>query len=149
MEIDMKIKRGQILKDLRKDKMLNQAELADFLNVSVQAYQKYEYGTAEPTFDALSKLADFYGVTTDYLLGREQKPPGLLSMNDKELEAALLEAYRNMPEEARKGFLDGVRQAVELNRQSEQGIIEQTTVGAELDRLEAEELDAKAEEGAG
>ena len=68
--MDIKIKRGQLLKELRKKRNLNQNELATILNVSNQAYQKYEYGTAEPTFDNLSKLADFYGVTTDYLLGR-------------------------------------------------------------------------------
>ena len=43
MEIDMKIKRGQILKELRKEKGLNQIQLAKFIGVSVQAYQKYEY----------------------------------------------------------------------------------------------------------
>lgn len=69
--MDMKIKRGQILKELRKMKGLNQSDLAVMLNVSLQAYQKYEYGTAEPTFNNLSKLADFYGVTTDFLLGRD------------------------------------------------------------------------------
>lgn len=66
----MKIKRGQILRDLRTSKKLNQSRLAELLGVSLTAYQKYEHGTAEPNFDNLSKLADFYGVSTDYLLGR-------------------------------------------------------------------------------
>ncbi len=68
--MDMKIKRGQILKELRKMKGLNQSDLAKMLDVSLQAYQKYEYGTAEPNQNSMVKLADFYGVTTDFLLGR-------------------------------------------------------------------------------
>ena len=68
--MDMKIKRGQILKELRKMKGLNQSDLAKMLDVSLQAYQKYEYGTAEPNQNSIVKLADFYGVTTDFLLGR-------------------------------------------------------------------------------
>lgn len=66
----MKIKRGQILRDLRTSKRLNQSCLSELLGISLTAYQKYEHGTAEPNFDNLSKLADFYGVSTDYLLGR-------------------------------------------------------------------------------
>lgn len=76
--MDAKIKRGQILKSLRKSytkRKLNQADVAEIIGVSVQAYQKYEYGTAEPTFDTIDKLADFYGVTADYLIGRQSKIP--------------------------------------------------------------------------
>ena len=137
-----------LLKELRKEKGISQEDAAKDLGISLRAYQNYEYGQREPNIQMINKLADYYGVTTDYLLGRERKSPGLLSLNDRDLETALLEAYRNMPEEARKGFLDGVRQAVELNPQ-EDAVIDQTTVGAELDRLEALELDAKAEENAG
>lgn len=63
-----------ILKELRKESHLSQKNLADLLGVSPQAYQKYEYGINDPNTDALCKIADFYNVTTDYLLGREEKP---------------------------------------------------------------------------
>jgi len=75
----MKIKRGQILKELRKMKGLNQSDLAKMLDVSLQAYQKYEYGTAEPNQNSIVKLADFYGVTTDFLLGRDPSQTGDLN----------------------------------------------------------------------
>ena len=73
---DIKLKRGKILKDLRSKYSggrLNQSDVAKIIGVSVQAYQKYEYGTAEPTFDTLCKLADLYDVSIDRLLGRDER----------------------------------------------------------------------------
>ena len=99
MQLDMKVKRGQILKELRKQKSLNQSALAEFMGVSVQAYQKYEYGTAEPTFDSLCKLADFYSVSTDYLLGREETPEKqnpIMQLSDIQLEQIFLKNYFNL-----------------------------------------------------
>lgn len=93
MEIDMKVRRGQILKELRKQKSLSQTDLSKIIGVSVQAYQKYEYGTAEPTFDSICKLADFYGVTTDYLLGRKTQVSPIDQVSDIELEKRFLQAY--------------------------------------------------------
>lgn len=93
MELDMKVRRGQILKELRKQKSLSQTDLSKIIGVSVQAYQKYEYGTAEPTFDSLCKLADFYGVTTDYLLGRKEQSSPIEQVSDIELEKRFLQAY--------------------------------------------------------
>lgn len=93
MEIDMKVRRGQILKELRKQKSLSQTDLSKMIGVSVQAYQKYEYGTAEPTFDSLCKLADFYNVTTDYLLGRKEQSSPIEQVSDIELEKRFLQAY--------------------------------------------------------
>lgn len=107
MEIDMKIKRGQILKELRKEKGLNQIQLAKFIGVSVQAYQKYEYGTAEPTFDSVCKLADFYNVTADYLLGREPVPNPFADLNlSEEDEANVVAKYMSLPPEIRACMLD-------------------------------------------
>lgn len=107
MEIDMKIKRGQILKELRKEKGLNQIQLAKFIGVSVQAYQKYEYGTAEPTFDSVCKLADFYNVTADYLLGREPAPNPFSDLNlSEEDEAKVVAKYMSLPPEIRACMLD-------------------------------------------
>lgn len=114
--MDIKLKRGQILKELRKSKKLNQSELANFLEVSNQAYQKYEYGTAEPTFDNLSKLADFYGVTTDYLLGREppSDPLATLGLTIHEIsDDEFIRRYRNLPEDGRKLFLNVMRMLTE------------------------------------
>jgi transcriptional regulator with XRE-family HTH domain len=62
--------RGLILKFLREEKKLNQADVAAFLGVSQQAYQRYENGSSEPNADGFIKLADYYNVSVDFLFGR-------------------------------------------------------------------------------
>ena len=59
------------LKQLRSEKGLSQKEIAKIIGVSVSAYSNYEQGIREPSYDILIKLAKFYDVTTDYLLGLE------------------------------------------------------------------------------
>jgi transcriptional regulator with XRE-family HTH domain len=58
------------IKDLREDQDLNQKELAKILNLSQRSYSHYENGTRKIPLDILVALADFYGCSTDYLLGR-------------------------------------------------------------------------------
>ena len=57
------------LKFLREHKHLSQKDLAAFLNISVNSYQRYEYGTREPNLVAINQLASFFNVPTDFLLG--------------------------------------------------------------------------------
>lgn len=145
MEIDMKIKRGQILKELRKEKGLNQIQLAKFIGVSVQAYQKYEYGTAEPTFDSVCKLADFYNVTSDYLLGREAAPNPFADLNlSEDDEAEVIAKYMSLPPEIRACMLDVLVQlgdAARNRREQADGV----AVGTVEDQIEET---AKAKEEA-
>ena len=56
---------------LRKDKNLTQEQVANYLNMSQSTYQHYENLRAEPSIETLCKLADFYGVSLDYLVGRQ------------------------------------------------------------------------------
>lgn len=56
---------------LRKSRKLTQSELAKRMNVSRGQIANYELGRAQPDFDILVNLADFFAVTTDFLLGRE------------------------------------------------------------------------------
>ena len=61
---------GQQLKKLRKlHGGMSQAELADFLGVSQQAVGQWERGKNKPEYAMLCKIASFFGVTTDFLLG--------------------------------------------------------------------------------
>lgn len=57
------------LKDLREDNDLNQKELADVLGVHQTTYSSYEIGKLSLTADILIKLAKYYKVSVDYLLG--------------------------------------------------------------------------------
>lgn len=61
------------LKQLRKERKIKQQEIADFLKISRQAYSHYENEQRQPTPETLDKLADYFNVSVDYLLGREEK----------------------------------------------------------------------------
>lgn len=89
------------LKELRKSRKLNQKDIADYLGITQQAYQKYEYGTSEMSGSTITKLADFYGVTTDYLLGRETSNPFEgVSLDEEDIE--FFTALANLPSNIRK-----------------------------------------------
>ena len=56
---------------LRKVRGLSQAQVAKAVHVAPRAYQNYEYDEAEPRLSTLIRLADFYRVPLDELVGRE------------------------------------------------------------------------------
>ena len=58
------------IRDLREDNDKTQQEIADFLGTSQTMYARYERGANELPIRHLIKLADYYGVSTDYILGR-------------------------------------------------------------------------------
>lgn len=62
------------LKELRKSNGKTQKDLAEYLGNSERGYQNYEIGKREPRLEILSKLADYFNVSTDYLLGRSDDP---------------------------------------------------------------------------
>lgn len=62
---------GDNLKALRKKRNLTQSELGSNIGLSKAVISKYENGLGYPTFDVLIRFANFFGVTTDYLLGVE------------------------------------------------------------------------------
>ena len=62
------------LRGLRKGKDLNQAQIAAVLRISQRGYSKYETGENDIPTQVLLRLADFYGVSVDYLLGRDETP---------------------------------------------------------------------------
>ena len=62
------------LKELRKSKKLKQTDMALFLDINIRAYQDYEYGKFEPNIEKIAKLAEYFDVSTDYLLGLTDCP---------------------------------------------------------------------------
>lgn len=61
---------GRRLKGLREEKGLSQKELTDRLLLNRSTYARYETSSTQPDYSTLFKLADFYGVSVDYILGR-------------------------------------------------------------------------------
>ena len=64
---------GGRLRELRKEKKLKQRELAALLGVTEVHYRRVEAGKINIPTLTLCTLADYYGVTTDYLLGRSEQ----------------------------------------------------------------------------
>ena len=61
---------GTILQKLRTDRKLTQDEMADAMHVTKRTYAAWERGENDVSTDMLCRLADFFEVTTDYILGR-------------------------------------------------------------------------------
>lgn len=62
------------LKQLRAAKKKTQREVAAVLNLNMRSYQKIENAEVKPSFDSLIALADYFDVSTDFLLGRTDNP---------------------------------------------------------------------------
>lgn len=61
----------QLLRDMREDKDLKQSDIAEMIGTTQQQYSRYENGESEIPLRALVVLADYYGVSADYLMGRK------------------------------------------------------------------------------
>ena len=62
------------VRDLREDHDKTQRQIANILNMQLTVYQRYERGERELPLWAAIRLADYYNVTLDYLVGRDEKP---------------------------------------------------------------------------
>jgi len=80
---------GKRLKKLREEKGLSQIELGKILNIANSTLSMYESNSRQPDYNTLQKLANFFGVTTDYLLGRS---------NIKGIHAKIKNAISDDPE---------------------------------------------------
>ena len=61
------------IRDLREDNDKTQKQIAELLNMQLTVYQRYERGERELPLWAAIKLADYYDITLDYLVGRKTK----------------------------------------------------------------------------
>lgn len=91
------------LRELRKSKGISLKELGTIVGVAESTMSLYESGKRQPDYETLLKLAEYYGVTVDYLLRgseEEQLPEELVILNRK---------ARNWSPEKRKQLLDMAR----------------------------------------
>ncbi len=77
------------LKEIRQEKKLSQKDLTKKLNISQQAISLYEKGDREPKLETWQKLADFFNVPVDYLLGisKDRSTLTIDDLNSEEQEA--------------------------------------------------------------
>lgn len=81
---------GQRLVNLRKEHGLTQQQVAERIWVNKATISSYELSTRTPSFDSLIKLSKLFGVTTDYLLGiDDRKSIDVTDLNDKQISILL------------------------------------------------------------
>ena len=94
-----------VLKQLRNEykngKKISQQKLADILGVSRSTVAMWENGLSQPDNDTLIRIANYFNVSTDYLLGAKEKPPFL-----KGDDARLLKDYHRLSEKKQQVVKD-------------------------------------------
>lgn len=89
------------LKSLRKEINISQQRLGDAVNISQQSINQYENSDVEPDISALSRLADFFDTSVDYIVGRtdiRRRIEATREFDLNEREAALISRYRTLNE---------------------------------------------------
>ena len=97
------------LKKLRQEYGISQQKLADIILVSQQSVNKYENKDIEPDIDTLIKIADFFGISLDYLVGRTE----IREMADRDRmsdlfsdEAKVVREYRKLTDKQKKCIIE-------------------------------------------
>ena len=126
---------SDISKSLRKEKGVSQIQLAEALKVSKACISMIEIGKNEPTANTLVRYADFFEVSTDYLLGREDDfgnitvksaPVAPLPNN----EQSLLDAFRKLPDDLKHRATAYMNKLVELGTEEKQTFTTKNTRSA-------------------
>jgi len=87
--------RGERLRYLRQARDITQEDLAHMLNTGPKEIWRYENGKTEPSGDTLAKIANFFGVSADYLLGLSDEPLSVSSSDLSASERAVIAAWRH------------------------------------------------------
>lgn len=86
------------LSEMRKKKGVTQDEISKYLKITNKTYSTYETGRNQISNETLCLLADYFDVSIDYLLGRQDKMPSFLS----EREQNIIEDFRVIDERGKK-----------------------------------------------
>lgn len=124
---------GERLQELRKQKKITRDELAKALKLSYSAIAKYETNVRKPDQDTLKKIADFFDVTVDYLLGRSNHRK-LTKKDEKDIEK-IIEETKQKIENTEGLMLDGEI----LGPEDIDSIINAMRVGLEMAKIKNKE----------
>ena len=121
------------IKAAREKQGLTQQECADLFDVKLRAWQTYEQGVSEPKFEVLCKIADLFGVTTDYLLGREPAPDPFANLGlCEESEEDVIDKYMSLPPNIRACLMDVLLQLADAAKQRKNAPSEDNTQCSKL-----------------
>jgi transcriptional regulator with XRE-family HTH domain len=118
---------GERLKKLRIDKKLTQEQLGEKINVTKVSISGYENGNRSPDTETLQRLANYFNVSTDYLLGRTDNPnppgelPALTEKDEKDIAKDLEKIINNLSTDGYAHF-DG-RSIEELDEEDKELLI--------------------------
>lgn len=112
-----------VLKELRQRHNVTAKTVAEAVGILPDTYRSYETGRREPNLKTLVLIADYFNVTTDYLLGRAPmtNPLAMLDLQVDVHEDVVMEQYMQLPKEWRKILLEIMKQLGDAAERGERG----------------------------
>ena len=115
----------ETLKELRESSKESMSKTADALGIPKGTYASYEYGKREPNIEMISKIAEHFNVSTDYILGRPGAAPPIDGLSEmiaqnaaNDIEKTLLEMYFGLDAKKRGAFLQELVDVVNQNQKN-------------------------------
>lgn len=108
---------GNNLRTLIEERNMTQKELARQLNIAPSTMGSYVQNAREPDFSTLKKLAEYFDVSTDYLLGHHPKKAS------SPLENELLRIFRSLPESQQRICIEQCKVFLKMNHRTSKDII--------------------------
>lgn len=107
---------AQRLRELRKGNNISQKKLSNYLNFGYTAIANYESGRNQPSLDTVKKIAQYFNVTVDYLIGASDYPRREQDITEKESE--LLGIFRRINEEEKEALLKIISQHISIGNRN-------------------------------
>lgn len=107
------------LKDLREDCDLSQSDIAEKIQTSQSYYAQYENGKRPIPFERAIELANFYGVSLDYIAGRTNDKKGLLKSELSDFDNELLKKIHALSDEQRGIIIGRIEAMTEENEEKQ------------------------------
>jgi len=102
------------LKTIRKKRGITQEEVSGFLEVKRQTYGAYERGVSTPDSRTLKKLADYFGVSTEYFFREEGDVPAVVQNKEEERLLLLARRAEAIPPLQRERIINAFEQNIDL-----------------------------------
>ena len=124
---------GEQIKNLRLEKGYDQQDICAFLNIEQSTLSNYENDRRVPKPDMISKMADFFGVTTDYILGRTT------NIELTKIDIMEIDEYLNNFEDELLSQTGLMFNGEPMTQESKEKLIAAMRIGAEIAKKEAKE----------
>ena len=108
---------NKILRKLRESHHLQISDVADAIGMSRQGYNNYETGSRNPSLDTIVRLAKFYNVSTDYILGVSDSPDNSVVTQDEikaidEKAEKLFQSFLQLPNSTKVSIKHWIENAI-------------------------------------